>query len=543
MAVAAGWVDKPKYKKGLDPLGVQQPCIAIYASLLPGITNVTDRIAYFGFGPWFTWSFAQRHERSTVNESIEMLRRAEVLLTLISVRHAITTADGVPDQHDGAMVGVDTLRSVVSNARADKKIRLSEYATLNKVEERYFKNRRGGLGQYYLGVLRDEYQLLGEHENRLISFTLDRGEKMASAVASGVDSNKFFQCVESDRVSLRELDTLFGFCPCQLKTKRRLAERTRLLETVLGLNQDLSKSPKTRRQSLALIIDFLRASAGCAASFVEDEFLAGCYTRVLPNGNNWPVPGSLVPTADLWAFYLSNELLSLAMQRLFKHALLAVEKHAPPVTTVEAAGKWCVTVAPFAKVNFKKAKTYDDLFASVRSGLPAIGKISNTNHELELWRRVSDKSIGPADAIEASIRLILTVVARHGAGTHRIERAIGANGIRLEHYPINFDTVVDRSKNKWPGTPLDVWLADTLSWILGTHRQVALRKLSQSGDDTRRLRMGDDRLYVDGDQVDVARTVPRLRQAFRFLRDLGLTDPPKPGHFPVPTSEALNLFR
>jgi hypothetical protein len=60
VTVAVGWVQPPKYKKGLDPLGVQQPCIAIYSELLPGITNVTDRITYFSFGPWFAWAFANR---------------------------------------------------------------------------------------------------------------------------------------------------------------------------------------------------------------------------------------------------------------------------------------------------------------------------------------------------------------------------------------------------------------------------------------------------------------------------------------------------
>ena len=60
----AGWVEPPKYKKGDDPLGVQQPCIAVYSTLLPGVTNVTDRVAYYGFGPWFTWALALTANRA-----------------------------------------------------------------------------------------------------------------------------------------------------------------------------------------------------------------------------------------------------------------------------------------------------------------------------------------------------------------------------------------------------------------------------------------------------------------------------------------------
>src|SRR5262249_4271876 len=127
MGATAGWVARPKYKKGLDPLGVQQPCIAIYSTLLPGITNVTDRIGYYGLGPWFVWSYAQRYPQPKAGHFIEMLRRYEVLVTLIGARHAIVANDGLPDQHEGALVGIDTLRSVAAVASKGSKIRLSKY--------------------------------------------------------------------------------------------------------------------------------------------------------------------------------------------------------------------------------------------------------------------------------------------------------------------------------------------------------------------------------------------------------------------------------
>ena len=37
------WVKPPEPIRGLDHLGVQAQCIALYGQLLPGITNVTDR--------------------------------------------------------------------------------------------------------------------------------------------------------------------------------------------------------------------------------------------------------------------------------------------------------------------------------------------------------------------------------------------------------------------------------------------------------------------------------------------------------------------
>ena len=47
-----GWVKPATPITGLDHLGSAAPCIAIYSTLLPGITNVTDRARYYSFYPW-----------------------------------------------------------------------------------------------------------------------------------------------------------------------------------------------------------------------------------------------------------------------------------------------------------------------------------------------------------------------------------------------------------------------------------------------------------------------------------------------------------
>lgn len=543
MPALIGWVEQPKYKKGQDPLGVQQPCIAVYSALLPGITNVTDRIAYYGFGPWFSWCFAQRYPEAKPSEFIEMLRRAEVLLALIGARHALKTPDDLSDQHDGALVGINTLRSVVSQVGTTKFIRLSYYATLEEVEQRYFQNRRGGLGQYYLGVLRDEYRLLGEHKNGVIDFTVERGKPMAEAVSTGVHSDKFFRSLEADKVSLADVDSLSCFCSCQLRTKKRQAERALLLDTVVGQRPDLSENAGIRRRSISLILDFLRGTTGCKFSFSpENDFLIACYTRALPNGQPWRITQSQATIADLWAFYFRGELLSLASQRLFREALLQIDSHGVRLQSVEAAGHWCASIDPFSQIIRKKTKTYDDLLANTKAKLPSLADIDDVRHEVRLWRKVSDVSGDAAPAVEAAIELIFTVVARNQPSLN-FEKALGTNQVRLENYPINLDALAARARTRWAPMTFKDWIADVLCWILETHRHVALRKLSQSGDDTRRLRMGEEALYVYGDMIDVARTVPRLKPTLRFLHDLGLTEPTKPGHLPIPTQDGLEILQ
>jgi hypothetical protein len=116
---------------------------------------------------------------------------------------------------------------------------------------------------------------------------------------------------------------------------------------------------------------------------------------------------------------------------------------------------------------------------------------------------------------------------------------VGIDQIQLSHYPINLDSVTERARVQWPGLSRQAWISDLIRWILETHRAVALRKLAQGGDDTRRLRAEDDGLRVGGHVVDVARTVPRLKQAFRFLHDLGFSQTDQPDKLPTLTGDAL----
>jgi hypothetical protein len=542
VAALTGWVEPPRYMKGLDPLGVQQPCIAAYSSLLPGITNVTDRVAYYGFGPWLTWTFAQRNPRSTVSEFIEILRRAEVLLTLIGVRHAVTTSDDHFEEHGGTLIGVNTLRKIAEEAKANDVIRLSNYTIQKDSPKRYFKNRRGGLGQYYLGVLRDEYKLL-DTTGRAINFTIERGQPMAQQVAAGVNGDYFFRCIEKGEIKLRDLDELCSFCPCQLRTARRATERELLLDTVLGRRAELSENPAPRRQSLALLIDFLRAGAGCKiTSEPMDEFLIGCYSAVLPSGKKWSSARLLGPTKALWAFYVRAELYSLAMQRLFREALSAIEVESPEVHSIELSGRWCAESKDFtAAIRRLSAKTYADLLTQIRKSIPPLDTIGNERHEISLLKDVREPE-SASRGIEAAAKMIVTLLVRSPDGPKSVEEAIGPDGIRLQYYPININTITKRSQDQWEKMTVSAWMADAITWVLLTHRQVAFRKLSQSGDDTRRFRLGDRGFYFEGDMIDVARTLPRLRPAFRFLRDLGLVERADDSRLPIPTKAGLEFL-
>lgn len=58
MGAEPEWTERVD-KRGLDPLGMQNAGVAHYQSLVPGISNVTLRIRYFGFYCWVSDAYAR----------------------------------------------------------------------------------------------------------------------------------------------------------------------------------------------------------------------------------------------------------------------------------------------------------------------------------------------------------------------------------------------------------------------------------------------------------------------------------------------------
>ena len=270
-----GWVEPAKPIRGLDHLGVQAPCVALYAQLLPGITNVTDRARYYSFHPWLIRSFEQRYADHSVEAFRRVLRRAECLFALVAIRHAREVGDGDDGRHGAGMVGRLSLLRIPEDART---INLDEHAALEGAN-RYFLNKLGGLGQYYFGPLRDLRVLdyASQGEGAMPGYDKVRGADLADAFGAGVPQDDFFRLMERSRIGWADLDGLKDFCPCALR--RRKAEQTLLLDLFFA-RTEAYRSPEAgnRRTSLALVLDLLSRVSPLEGYTPESVFRAAAYT-------------------------------------------------------------------------------------------------------------------------------------------------------------------------------------------------------------------------------------------------------------------------
>lgn len=498
----------------------------LYANLVPGITNVTDRVRCYSFYPWFVWAFDREVRKKSADELIRMFRRAECLHTLIGINHELETGQERP--HGGDLVGRDTLVSVARSIFDGGSIRLSQYANLDaSTENRYFKNQLGGLGQYYLGPLKDLEVLDGDAQSGL-KYTAEWGATLAALYDHTVDRKSFFDTIQQDRVDRKALHSLQAFCPCNLRKNKR--ERDALIDLLLcrgkgELKQDLGLA---RRNTLLLLLDYANRIRGAAGHFADPQgFLASAYSGVLPDGVLWDVVPALEVAIEGWRVYLRHELLAVAVQGLFWAGLEALSDEGGYVQDIQSYASW------FAK-RFRSAvdqqflkNTFKATVGARRAAQPLHSDRQSPEHELNLSDEVleaqSDNNVDRVVAL--SIQTIIALLGRDSEGMGYAHFEISDRF--LDTYEINLVSLRRYAVGPWAelsGREWLEWLAG--DWGIRVHFRVALRKLRHQTQDSFRIVPLDDGLRVR--EAPLAKwSSPRVAQALRFLGDCGALDAEK----------------
>lgn len=527
MSIRTSWVKPPQTIQGLDHLGTHAPCIDLYSRLLPGITNVTDRARYYTIYPWFIWAFDQRYKHSDSQKFEQLFRRADCLLTWISERHSQCT-DRDTMKHSIGMIGRQRLVPALANLQGNKTLRLSDYATREDSENRYFKNRLGGLGQYYIGTLQD-LGVLDIGERGWITYTRERGQALAEAVDRYVDGDRFFEALEKDRVSSVMLDELERFCFCHLSSSN---EEHALLADLLFERTNIEEGGGQRRLTLALALSAVDASSDSPSEPITlDVFERAVYGRSFGAGRVWKIPSRLEDTAQAWALYVRNDLLSIAVQGVFAIALKKLEESDLRFQTGRDFEGWVSTSSIAKRVSRRfDGKSFGEALRNFSERLAPIDQWHQPMHEWTFSRRILESfTIRPdetsdVDVLVDSVRLLMALAARTTS-----EDAYRASPFApgfLDPYPINLQTFSGVVLREWSGLSIPQLLGWLMNrWGVETHLSVALRKLRHNPQAAFRVHPTELGLQVEPEIPPPTRTNPRMRQGLQMLRDLNaITD-------------------
>lgn len=528
------WVKPPQSIRGLDHLGVRAPCESLYAQLVPGITNVTDRARYFSFYPWLIWAVEQHKGKLRELPFFQILRRADCLLTLIAARHQ--AVDEETKGLHGAMIGANTLFPALAQMDERGSLRLSTYATTESEEGRYFKNKLGGLGQYYLGTLRDADILAGDLRTgvryRKGEGSEGRGLKLAEAFDRGVDRKRFFAVLESDKVTTDTLDDLLPFCPCQLYANE--PEHSLLADLFFNREGDFhDPEGMPRRLTLALLLDLTGQLQGADDELTVDGggvdlFRACAYAGALPDGSPWSFDiEELERQRRGWHYYHRYELFSVAVQGIFWAGLDELQEQGIRPAHSEEYRRWLVDT--FAgELERGGEESFGEAVNRTASDLLPLELWSEPEHEVQLgWKihnlsRAEDAARQRREVVRTSMKILLALAAREqGAEAHQ---SLGLPPHYLIQYPVNLLNFERHARDGWRSKPLHEllgWLGT--QWGVAAHLRVALRKLRYESRDTFRIKPMDQGLVVTEAPLP-SFTSPRLKQSLQILYDLRAID-------------------
>lgn len=541
MTVTTDWLKPASQIKGQDPLGVRAPCENIYTQLLPGITNVTDRADLYAFYPWLIWAFERHDGPLRKKPFFETLRRAECLLTLIGTWHTRETGEDLW-LHGGGLVGRDRLGPALIELENGKSIKLSTFAALeDSGGYRYFKNKLGGLGQYYLGSLRD----LGivDGDAREIKYVTERGGVLADAFDKKIDRKLFFATLEQDRILVDALKALRRFCPCHLGSSEK--EQGALVDLFFNRpGQFYELSSKNRRHTLALMLDLaskleVTTRPATFGGFAVDTFRACTYTSALPSSEPWTPPTALLPVLRGWQIYGLNELLSIAIQGIFWAGLEELLHQGLLLNSSEDYQQWFTSTFDSNKLQTDLDDPFDDALERTRRTIPSLAAWTDERHEIQLGWRLGDvknnfkSELKTFGVVRAALDLMLNLSVRTGSDDSAYIGFVQHRNY-LNYYPINLDSFYNNVRNSWRNKSLHEllgWVAK--DWGVSAHFRVALRKLRYESRDTFKIKPTDQGLEVIDAPVAVFSN-PRLVQAIQILQDLGALEMTSEG-FIVPS--------
>lgn len=488
MMILPQWTEKAN-KRGLDPLGIQISGVQLYQSLLPGISNVTLRMRYYGYYCWVSEAYARKGATSDFDAWRTWVRRAEALYALVSARAGETGVGGI----DWAN------RRLASAGRV---IDFEAAASTDPNEERYLRQLLGVFGGAYYSQM-VEMGLFTENRHGIQVATRDLGREAASffADAIGPDVAKLLrQKIATARVSLHDLDTLQGIAPSEIDPD---SEECAFYEALLFARRGSPRaSASSRAASLALILDTAR----------ERE--------------EWPAP-------DHVRWHLFDPPVKLLPELLERQRLNWEAYHCQDLMQVACAGllAWAIAI-----INAKpEGQSLPEIHAEIVGHLEGqedvdlglswqslrAGPDSADFDYDATWNALTSARGAPADK---AVSAILLMAAIHQRLTDRPDltaamvKGLPDRGANSAHSLKTEIAWLERRE----GEGVVSLIADyILERVVRRHSWVAMQKLRRQRDYTFLFEQREGRFVYLSAYQPVA-TTPRLAPAIQFLADLDL---------------------
>lgn len=505
------WTEYRK-KNGLDPLGMQNSSVALYQTLLPGVSNVTLRMRYYGFYAWLCRTYAKRVGNTDPEQWKRFIRRAEALYALVAYQHG----------GEGGVAGVDWAQRVLDPSDREAPINFAAAAEPGS-EDFYLKQAWGAYGAAYRSQL-FEIGIFDQSEDHDLPLPSAMGDRLAKAFEdnTGKTASLFYDVVQRGNVTPAELSGLAPLAPSEIAFSG--TERDIYQEILLSPADPQGGDSGSRRLTILLV---MHIAALLGRDPKPDEVRWILYAGCGQNGTALALGAAeLEAQRQLWWIYHANDLCHIALETLLKFSLDTLGEH-PGGITLSRLIPLCVSRILAAAG--EAPDTWGVLLDAHQPTVNAYAADNDSDWSLadDIMRRAgrSDARICPPETAWMAVRLLAILHRRIRDQRPDIASALGGFNSDGFHSLLTETRYLDRH--------LDVPLPDILSRLIEErvvqrHLWVALQKF-RNGDYTFLIERDEGKLRLREKDGPVF-TNPRLGPAITFLKDIyviggqGLTD-------------------
>jgi len=499
------WTTKAE-KRGLDPLGMQTTSVALYQQLVPGISNVTLRMRYYGFYAWLARRYAMDVGDTSVERWCLYLRRAEALYALIAVH-----AGG-----ERGVAGVDWASQALASTEGE--VAFHPATDRREGEQQYLKQKFGAFGAAYGSQLEDIGVLESVSGHGVPVPTKGTGDKLAEAFAAaiGASADCFLSAAQAGVVGKSALAQLTAMLPSQISASG--PERD-LYEDLLLVGHR-SREPRAISRSCSLRL-VLKTAKSHGRSMRVDAIRWALYASHLGSGDSFPALGDEEDKQRFaWAVYQANDMLHVSYETILKLALDILEGAPTGMPFERLVGQ---TVSQLmSALGSRNADSWDRHAASLTlADNPESDKEPLSEFVLQRAALKSSRAevVTSEDSARSAVLLLTVLYKRFGQLLEQIARELPvlAKGDFLRSLVTELRFFEAHAKE-----PLETLLTRIVKQrVLDRHLWVAIQKFRGQGDYTFLLESDEGRVRLRRKDGPVL-TNPRLSSAVAFLEDIHL---------------------
>lgn len=490
------WTKPGRWSLGRDPLGMQATSVRMYRTLVPGLTNVTNRLRYYSYYCWVVALWAKVRHADDDLEWRLFIRRAEAVYAL--------ACESVESNTHG-LAGSEWARKYWAEFEGTR-IDLVPHTDRPGEKGQYLMAKRGNFGQFYVASML-EVKLLGDSAR--IPIVAKDGQELAEAFEASIGEQVARQlavAVNSGELSKGALQRIGEAAhPSRLNGNTR---EMRLLRDFLWPKSLDAPGSKARRTSAWLLLDLARKGVSI---FDETALRRAFYQRALPNGKPYRPGGKII---DRWRAFHANELCHIALEVLLNAMTAALLRQVLGIDPGKLVGDLVKSAIP-AK---ERKMAWAEWAAAATDGAPD-AEDALSREVLDGLKRYEERAEDPT-VLLAAAKLLGVLWHKWSAGAKHVREEVGRFSVRSG---TSLAGVLSTLKDASSPTVDEALAAVVRRHVIAEHLAIAGRKLAISGKYTYRFVLEDGALS-DGWITEYGYTNPRLGNLATFLADAKLVD-------------------